>query len=61
MSIHMVRHSSGGCTGELISVAALVGRISAVDVLSKIKTNLERSEHPEAKSSMRKAKPSPRL
>jgi hypothetical protein len=41
---------------KLINAAAMVGRISTVEVLSKIKTNLERSSHPEATSSMRKAK-----
>jgi hypothetical protein len=34
----------------------MVGRISTVEVLSKIKTNLEISSHPKATSSMRKAK-----
>jgi hypothetical protein len=41
---------------KLITAAAMVGRISTVEVLSKIKTNLERSDHAEATSSMRKAR-----
>jgi hypothetical protein len=41
---------------KMIAAAAQVGRISNVEVLSKIKTNLERSDHPEATSSMRKTK-----
>ncbi len=41
---------------RMIAAAALVGRVSIVEVMSKIKTNLERSDIPEAKSSMRKSK-----
>jgi hypothetical protein len=39
---------------KLITAAAMMGRVSAVEVLSKIKTNLEWSHHPEATFSMRK-------
>ncbi len=41
---------------KMIAAAALMGRISPVEVLSKIKTSLERSDHPEARSSMRTSK-----
>ncbi len=39
---------------KLIPAAAMMGRISTVEVLSKIKTNLEWPDHPEATFSMRK-------
>jgi hypothetical protein len=39
---------------KLITAAAMMGRISTVEVLSKIKTNLEWADHPEATFSMRK-------
>jgi hypothetical protein len=40
---------------KMIQAAASVGRVSTVELLSKIKTNLERSAHPEATSSIRKS------
>ncbi len=41
---------------KMIAAAAQVGRISNLEVMKKIKTNLERSDVPEATSSMRKSK-----
>ncbi len=41
---------------KMIAADAQVGHIWNVEVLSKIKTNLERSDNPEATSSMRKSK-----
>jgi hypothetical protein len=41
---------------RMIAAATAVGRVSTVEILSKIKTNLERSENPEAVSSIRKSR-----
>jgi hypothetical protein len=41
---------------RMIAAAAVVGRVSTVEVLSKIKMNLARSDNPEAKSSIRKSR-----
>jgi glucan biosynthesis protein len=41
---------------KMIAAAAQVGRISNLEVMTKIKTNLERSDVLEATSSMRKSK-----
>jgi hypothetical protein len=41
---------------NMIATVAQVGRISNVKVMSKIKTNLEQTDNPEAMSSMRKSK-----
>jgi hypothetical protein len=40
----------------MIQAAANVGRVSTVEILSKIKSNLERSSHPETASSIRKSR-----
>jgi hypothetical protein len=40
---------------KMIQAAARVGRMSTVEILSKIKTNLYRSAYPEATSSIRKS------
>jgi hypothetical protein len=42
---------------KMIQAAASVGRMSTVEILSKIKTNLDRSAYPEATSSIRKSSP----
>jgi hypothetical protein len=41
---------------KMIQAAANVGRVSTVEILSKIKSNLERSSHPQATSSIRKSR-----
>jgi hypothetical protein len=41
---------------KMIEAAANVGRVSTVEILSKLKTNLERSANPEAASSIRKSR-----
>jgi hypothetical protein len=41
---------------KMTQAAASVGRVSTVEILSKIRTNLERSTHSEATSSIRKSR-----
>jgi hypothetical protein len=41
---------------EMIQASASVGRVSTVEILSKIKSNLEQSSRPEAASSIRKSR-----
>jgi hypothetical protein len=41
---------------KMIATVAQVGCISNVEVMSKIKSNLEQTTNPEAMSSMRKSK-----